>query len=301
MNRRTLMAAGAAAALTLSGAACAHASADDAQAPFDSDRIQVSAEGRGPDVILIPGNSSHPEIWDDIARRLTPTHRVHRVHVRGFAGLDAGANAEGPFIEPVAHAIAEYMAAENLQGAAVIGHSLGGSLAMTVASHHPELVGRLMIVDMVPFNGVWFAPPGATAASVVPIADATAARLAGMTPEQWAAAASQAVASMVTDEAKRALPTRHAAQTDNRVAARAMRDLIATDLRPDLARLTIPVTVLYVHGPNIPLDGSIIDAVFAQQYAVLPSAQLKFIPDSRHFIMLDQPEVFASEVNAFLE
>lgn len=301
MNRRTLMAAGAAAALTLSGAACAHVPADEPQTPYASDRINVISEGRGPDVVLIPGLSSHPEIWDDIARRLTPTHRVHRIHVRGFAGLDAGANAQGPFVEPVAHAIAQWMEAEQIRGAAVIGHSLGGTLAMTVAGHHPELVGRLMVVDMVPFNGVWFAPPGATAASVAPVADATAARLAGLTRDQWTAAAAPAIATMVTDEAKRALPTRHAAQTDNTVAARAMRDLIATDLRPDLAKLTIPVTVLYVHGPNIPLDGAIIDAVFAQQYAVLPSAQVKFIPNSRHFIMLDQPEVFASEVNAFLE
>lgn len=301
MNRRTLMAAGAAAALALSSAACAHTVADEPQAPFDGDRINVISEGRGPDVVLIPGLSSHPEIWDDLTARLKATHRVHRVHVRGFAGLDAGANAEGAFIEPVAHAIAEWMGFEKIRGAAVIGHSLGGTLAMTVASHHPELVGRLMVVDMVPFNGVWFAPPGATAASVAPVADATAARFAAMTPEQWAAAAAPAIGTMVTDEAKKAGPVRHAAQTDNRVAARAMRDLIATDLRPDLAKLTIPVTVLYVHGPNIPLDGAIIDAVFAQQYAVLPSAQVKFIPNSRHFIMLDQPEVFASEVNAFLE
>jgi len=301
MNRRTLMAAGAAVALSVSGAACAHAAPDGPQAPYDGDRINVISEGRGPDVVLIPGLSSHPEIWDDLTARLKATHRVHRIHVRGFAGLDAGANAEGPIVEPVAHAIAEWMAAENIRGAAVIGHSLGGTLAMTVASHHPERVGRLMVVDMVPFNGVWFAPPGATAQSVAPVADATAARLAALTPEQWAAAAAPAIGTMVTDEAKRALPIRHAAQTDNTVAARAMRDLIATDLRPDLARLTIPVTVLYVHGPNIPLDGAVIDAVFTQQFAVLPTAKVKFIPNSRHFIMLDQPEVFASEVNAFLE
>lgn len=301
MNRRTLMAAGAAAALTTSGGACAHAVTDAAQPPFASDRIQVRAEGRGPDVMLIPGLSSHPEIWDDIARRLAPTHRIHRVHVRGFAGLDAGANAQGPFIEPVAHAIAEYMESQKLRGAAVIGHSLGGSLAMRVASHHPEQVGRLMVVDMVPFNGVWFGPPGTTAQTVAPVADATAARLAGMTREQWTAAATPAVAAMITDEARRAGPIRHAAQTDNAVAARAMRDLIATDLRPELAKLTIPVTVLYVHGPNIPLDGAVIDAVFTQQFAGVPTAKVKFIPNSRHFIMLDQPEVFASEVNAFLE
>src|SRR5690606_10614005 len=58
MNRRTLMVAGAAAALTASGADCAHAVTDAAQAPFESDRIQVSVEGRGPDVMLIPGLSS---------------------------------------------------------------------------------------------------------------------------------------------------------------------------------------------------------------------------------------------------
>ena len=53
--------------------------------------------------------------------------------------------------------------------------------------------------------------------------------------------------------------------------------------------------------PDSIVDGAIIDAVFAQQYAVLPSAQVKFIPNSRHFIMLDQPKAFAEAVETFLK
>ena len=39
-----------------------------AQAPFASERIGVAVRGSGPDVVLIPGLSSHPEVWDSTDR-----------------------------------------------------------------------------------------------------------------------------------------------------------------------------------------------------------------------------------------
>lgn len=268
---------------------------------YESDRIRVSREGRGPDVVLIAGNASDPAIWDALADGLRGSHRIHRVHVRGFSGLDAGANAEGAVLEPVARAIADYIERSGLDRPAVIGHSLGGSMALSLAARHPERVGRLMVVDMLPFNGVFFGPPGSTADSLRPAGEAMRVRLAGMTPEDWVASNRRSMAALVNDEAARAAPLGHAAASDRDVVGRALRDLITTDLRPELPRISAPTTVLYARGPNIPLTHAALDALFRSQYGGLEGVRLTRIDDSAHFIMLDQPAVFAAEVNAFLE
>ncbi len=298
MDRRMVLAGGA--ALVLSG--CATGSVgQEAEAPFDGARIMVWTSGQGRDLVLIPGLSSHPEIWDDLVARLGAGYRVHRVHVRGFAGLDAGDNASGPVAAPVAEEIAEYLAFNDITSAPVIGHSMGGTIGLMLAARHPALVERLMVVDQVPFMGVFYGPAGATAESVRPVADMTRDRMASADDAGWAAGAQAAIAGMVLTESGRAGPVRHAVETDRRVAANAMHELITTDLTGELGRITAPTTVLYVNGPNIPLSDAQLDGVFQAVYAPLSGVALKRIPDSAHFIMIDQPDVFEAEVRAFLD
>lgn len=299
MDRRTVLAGGG--ALALSACAPVSMNVPAAEAPFDGARIMVWTSGQGHDLVLIPGLSSHPEIWDDLVARLGAGYRVHRVHVRGFAGLDAGDNASGLVAAPVAEAIAEYLAFNDITSAPVIGHSMGGTIGLMLAARHPSMVERLMVVDQVPFMGVFYGPAGTTAESVRPIADMTRDRMASATDAAWAAGAQAAIAGMVLTESGRAAPVRHAVETDRRVAANAMHELITTDLTGELGRITVPTAVLYVNGPNIPLNDAQLDAVFQAAYAPLSGATLKRIPDSAHFIMIDQPDVFEAEARAFLD
>ena len=297
MDRRMVLTGGA--ALVLSG--CATGSVgQEAEAPFDGRRIMVWTSGQGRDLVLIPGLSSHPEIWDDLVARLGAGYRVHKVQVRGFAGLDAGDNASGLVAAPVAEEIAEYLAFNDITSAPVIGHSMGGTIALMLAARHPAMVERLMVVDQVPFMGVFFGPAGTTAESVGPIADMSRERMASSSDAAWAAGAQAAIAGMVLTESGRAGPVRHAVETDRRVAANAMHELITTDLTRELDRITAPTTVLYVNGPNIPLTDAQLDAVYQVAYGPLSGVTLKRIPDSAHFIMIDQPDVLEAEVRSFL-
>src|SRR3954466_14191813 len=113
-------------------------------APFASDRIRVEVHGAAPGVILTPGLSSSPRVWDATIAAV-PGYRYHLVHVAGFAGKPAGANASGPVRGPVAEEIARYIASAHLDHPAIVGHSMGGSWGMMVAARHPGLVGRLMV------------------------------------------------------------------------------------------------------------------------------------------------------------
>lgn len=129
-----------------------------AQAPFRSDRISVEVRGSGPDVILIPGLASSTSVWARTAERLQRTRRVHLVQVHGFAGAPAGGNASGEVVAPVVEELARYIAERRLQAPAVIGHSLGGEAGLMLAARHPGAVGRLMVVDALPWYALLFGP-----------------------------------------------------------------------------------------------------------------------------------------------
>ncbi|WP_106638624.1 alpha/beta fold hydrolase [Allosphingosinicella vermicomposti] len=292
--KTTKIAMAAGAVLTALGTAPAAGAAD-----FASDRITVTASGEGPDVVLIPGLTSSPEIWADTAAAI-PGYRYHFVQLSGFAGAPPTGNANGQVVSASAAEIARYIKERGLKHPAVIGHSMGGTLGMMVAARNPDLVDRLMVVDMVPFAGIFFGPPGTTADSVRATADMVKTNLLTQSDDAHVKSIEANIATMVTDPAKRAAPVRHGVTSDRDVSARAMHELITTDLRGELGQYKGKLTVLYVKQPTVPITAGQFDAVYKLSYAAAPQAALKRIDDSLHFIMFDQPERFRDEVRAFL-
>lgn len=281
--------------------------------PFESHRITITTRGAGPDVVLLAGlASSATDVWAGTVAAV-PGHRYHLVQVHGFAGIPAGANADGgPVVGPVADEVARYIAtlqpapastaaSSSMPAPAVIGHSMGGAVALALAVRHPEAVSRLMIVDMIPWMGAFFGPPG----SVTPVrAQAIAERMrtewAAPGEEPWRRRITASVTSMIRTDSLHARAIANGVASDRAVAAQVMHDMVLQDLRAELARVDIPIRVLYVQGPHLPLDTAQVDAAFRAAYAAAPHATLARIPDAFHFLMLDQPARFADEVRRFL-
>ena len=292
-------------ALLLSSlAAPALAAAPAAKAPaaapaFASQRISVEVKGSGPDVILIPGLSSSPRVWDSTVAAL-PGYRYHLVHVAGFAGKAPGANASGEVVAPVAEEIARYIREAKLKRPAIIGHSLGGTLAMMVASKHPQLASKVMVLDMVPFMAALFGGPGATPETVRPIAEQMRTGIANGTGEARKAMAAQTIAGMVRTESLRPAAIAHSLDSDAKVSAQAMYELILLDQRPALKSITVPMQVLWVRAPSAPITDEQMAQFYKLSYANVPQAKLTQVPNSYHFIMWDAPEAFQREVTAFL-
>ena len=268
-------------------------------APFESNRITVRTEGAGPDVVLIPGLNSSPRTWASTVAAV-PGYRYHLVHVSGFAGQPAGGNKEGSVAAPVAEEIARYIRESNLKQPAVIGHSMGGTIGMMLASRHPDSLSRLMVVDMYPFLGSFFAGPGAAPARVEAVADGVAAGMRNVTPEERSKRANDTIVGMVNTEAMRAGAIQDSMSSDPDVSIRAYRELIVTNLIPELPKIGVPVTVLYIQPKTVPLPAAQFDAVYQGAYAPIRNLTLKRIPDSAHFIMWDQPQRFQEEVKGFL-
>lgn len=276
-----------------------------AAARFQSDRITVTSEGQGPDVVLIPGMTSSPRVWKKLAAAL-PGYRWHFVQVHGFAGTPAGGNTGPSVAAPVATEIARYIDEAKLGRPALIGHSMGGTIGLMVAARHPDRVGRLMVVDMAPFVGAFIAGPTATAAQLKPMAAGIRQQMGGgapLTPEQETkreVALTAMIGAMVGTESERAGPVADAKASDGRTVANAYAELVETDLRPELGAIAAPLTVLYVQPTGTPLSEAQVDQMYKTLYAGKADARLIRIPAANHFIMLDNPERFQQEVKAFL-
>ncbi len=266
---------------------------------FTSGRIGVTVTGTGPDVVLIPGLSSHPEVWRSTIEAV-PGYRYHMVHVSGFAGRPAGANAEGPLLEPVAGEIARYIREARLARPAIVGHSMGGSWALMVAGRNPGLVSRVLVVDMLPYLGAMFRQQNMTDEQMVTIAGQIRTQMAGATGEQRRLFLSTMTGMMTNTESKRASILEQALASDPNVAAQGYYDLIIGNLLPDVAAIRVPMMVLYTQPAGAPMSAEQIDTAYRISYRAAPGAIVRRVPDTGHFIMYDQPQVFQAAFREFM-
>ena len=286
-------------AVALAWPAEAHARSEAAAASaFVSDRLSVEVVGSGPDVILIPGFASSREVWRVEADRLKETHRVHLVQLAGFAG-EPWSHGDGPFLDPVLAELARYLREAGLERPAVIGHSMGGLTGLLLAQRHPELVGRVMSVDSLPFFSALYGPT-ATAETARPFAERTADAIRTMDDAAFRAGQAQTAAAMARSEATRAAMVEWSVASDRRAMAAAMREVMTTDLRPGLAAMSTPVWAIYASDADGGAPAGMADSLWAREYAGLAGARLIRVDDSRHFIMADQPARFAELVDQFL-
>ncbi|MBV8686698.1 MAG: alpha/beta hydrolase [Alphaproteobacteria bacterium] len=277
--------AAAAALLLLAGPASAvPPRAAAAAKPFAPTRFSVEVEGNGPDVILIPGLTASAGIWRGTVAAV-PGYRYHLVQVAGFAGAPSRGNARGEVVAPLAEEISRYVAARGLVRPAIVGHSMGGTVAMMVAARHPDRVGKVMVVDMLP------QPAGLLGAS--------ASGLRGLAGLLRDLGGSEAGRSLVGSAIRMfGSDPGENGRSDPDVVARAAQELAVTDLTPELPRIAAPLTVVYA-SPD-PQRRAAVDRAFESAYAGRKGAKLVRLDGSGHMVMYDQPRRFAEALRAFL-
>lgn len=254
---------------------------------FTSPRLTVTRYGQlgknGRDIMFIPGLASGPSIWAGVVRAGLAGHRLHLVHISGFAKRPAEANARGPLLQPVTDELARYIRENRLRTPAIIGHSMGGTLAMMLGLRRDIAVNRIMVVDMLP-DGAGMV--GGTSAGLGYLAGQLNGYFTGTK------AGRQVLADMVARSPG-------GRDSDPRVLAQALAELAQTDLVPRLSRLSSPLEVVYA----VPADREMAAEQarrYRAAYAKAPRAKLIGIGPSGHMVMLDQPARFLRTVENFL-
>ena len=286
--------------LLIAAPAAAQAQTPPTAAPqVAAQRFTVVVEGTGPDVILIPGLSCPRAVWDGARAALGGRYRLHLIELKGFAPGDPGPNLNGPILPDLVEQLNAYIAANKLKAPAVIGHSLGGLTALMLAKAHLQAVGRVMVVDALPWIGTILAPPGATLAQVEPFVAQQRAAFAARygQPADLTALGANAAGLALKPEA-RAQVTAWSAAADPRVVGQALYEDVMTDLRGEMAGITTPITLLYPYSAAVPRERA--DTLYRGEYAKAPKVTFVPVADAYHFIMLDQPEPFAKALKEFL-
>jgi pimeloyl-ACP methyl ester carboxylesterase len=126
-------------------------------------------------------------------------------------------------------------------------------------------------------------------------------QLMAQTDAQYAASAPMTAARLVKSPTGRASVTTWVAASDRVVVGRAMYEDMLTDARPQLPQIQAKTTVLYAFDSTMGVPPAMVDSLYAAAYRDLAGVKLKRIEGGYHFIMLDQPDAFLREVDAFLK
>jgi len=274
--------------------------------PARPQSFTVQVTGSGPPVILIPGLASSGETWSSTVAHLRARRTCHVLTLAGFAGVPP---SKGPLMARVRDELAAYIEQHELDHPVVIGHSLGGTLALDLAARHPGRVGPLVIVDSLPFlAGPWMQADSLAAAR--PGLEKMRASVTAWTPAQYQAFARSGAATryMVTSPENLKKVIEWGVASDATTVGNAMMEMLGTDLRADLARIDSPALVLgtwiglrdQLAASGQPATREQIVKVFRDQYAGLERMRFAMSDGARHFIMLDDPRWFFAQLDSFL-
>jgi pimeloyl-[acyl-carrier protein] methyl ester esterase len=259
-------------------------------------RFSDQIVGHGPDVIFIPGLAASRQTWKATAERLMGHFRIHLIQVAGFAGESARANAQGPVLVPTADAIDAYLVKQHLTPAVVVGHSLGGTMLLYLAETHGADLKKGFIVDALPFYPRLIRGPKATPESMKPLADAIRADRSKMTDAQMV----QFTASMARVQSDRDMIAVWRRASDPSAVANALADDLTIDLRPRLAHISVPLTLIYPDYAPIGTPAGTTDKIYRNAYATAPHMTFVRAVNSLHFIMFGQPAQFDAALDVFL-
>ena len=283
-----------------SAAPSAAPAASPAAAPAVATEFQVGAahvfkSGAGARaVVLLPGLASGAYVFDGVVPELAQRYTVYAVT---FAGFDGEPPVAAPYLDAFDKSIVDLIARERLEKPVVVGHSLGGHIALRLAEELGDSLGGVLVVDGLPV----FPPPqpGETPES----RRAAAARFRdGFTAaplDQYTQYVRDFIGFLVIDPRNAALLATRSLRSDRATYGGAAYEYFLEDLRPDLKKISAPVE-LVVPAPS-DAAGPNVASAYKALCPGIPKLDIVTIAPSRHFIMYDQPDKFRSTLDAFLD
>ena len=253
--------------------------------------LQLSAveKGSGPVLAILHGLYGSGRNWSTIATRLAASHRVITLDLRNH-----GASPWAPRMDyrALAADVIETLYALGHRHFALLGHSMGGKAAMTLALSHPAAVERLVVVDIAPVSY-----PSAQ------LGYAEAMRALDLAEISRRSQADVLLSDAVPDAAERAFLLQNLVFDDGKARWRVNLTVIEHEMATLAGFPDVPNGATY-EGPSIFIAGERSDYLRTRHMPAIlrlfPAAQFATIAGAGHWVHAEQPRALLDLVEAFL-
>ncbi len=241
-------------------------------------------------IVFIPGFACSGDVWKETVEALKKDYTCYVLTMAGFAGVSPEKN---PSFESWKMQIARFIKEKNIEKPILIGHSMGGGLALAIASDFPYLAGKIVVVDALPClmaltNPEFKSFPDKDCSEMIN-------RISAMNEEEFARMQRMSAASLTTDSSKFDEIVNWGLKSDRETFAKMYCDFSNTDLRERIKSITVPSLILLEpHFKNI-------EAVIKEQYKKLSTVQFAYANKGLHFVMFDDKEWFMNQISEFIK
>lgn len=262
--------------------------------------FSVKKEGTGPALVLIPGLYCSGDVWQETVAHFRDHYTCYSLTLPGFAGQPPLGGED--ILARVSGEIARFVSEEGIKKPILVGHSLGGWLALKVEADHPGLAGGIVCVSSAPFLPALAMGSDVTLDSARRIGLVIKKYMSSETPEQTKAAQQATLKFMIRDSAniEKVLPM--AVRSDPATQGEVMYELFSSDLRNAMSEVRCPVLVLgdWMSYKTYGATRENTIEKYQDQFAKAPHVAISLSDSARHFIMYDEPGWFYAQLEPFL-
>lgn len=251
-------------------------------------KVEKSGQGKQA-IMLIPGFASSGAVWNETKAIYEKNFTCYTLTMSGFAGVPTAPQSS---FEHWKKEIAAYIKEKNIKKPILIGHSMGGGLAMAIAADYPNLIKKNIVVDALPCLAALSNPNFEPQESL----DCSSAikRISALTDEEFYAMQKSTMPQLLQNQEKLETVVNWSVKSDRTTFATMYCDFMNTDLREKIKKIKCPTLVL------LESNFKNIKDLIEKQYKNLATANLQYADKGLHFIMYDDKDWYFEQLANFL-
>ncbi|PSL45638.1 pimeloyl-ACP methyl ester carboxylesterase [Chitinophaga niastensis] len=260
-----------------------------AQSTSPSFKVDIKGDGKQA-LILIPGFACSGDVWEETVQHYQHNYKCYILTMAGFAGTPAQTS---PDLQKWVADIAAYIRQNKIDTPVIMGHSMGGGMALILAATHPELISKIVVVDALPCLMTMYNP--AFKAQEHLDCSAMINSMTQMNDAQFYQIQKMVIPQLLADTAHLEQVVQWGVKSDRKTFADMRCQYGNTDMRNTITTIKCPALILLE-----PSFASVKPAVEAQ-FKNLLTANMQYATKGLHFIMYDDKEWYFQQTDNFLK
>jgi pimeloyl-ACP methyl ester carboxylesterase len=253
--------------------------------------FQVRKEGMGKrSILFIPGFACSGDVWKETVKNYSKAYTCYVLTMPGFAGVKPD---KDPDLQRWVTEIAGYIKEQRLEKPIIVGHSLGGGMALLLASRYPDLIGQIVVVDALPclsavMNAGFKSDPQQDCGPLI----SQFTQLDDLTFYQMQ---QRAMNGLLADTTQTAEVIHWSVTSDRQTLGRIFCQFSNLDMRDSLSTIICPALIL-LEAPFTRMKPAV-----EAQYRGLHTGTLSYATKGLHFIMYDDKQWYTDQLAQFIK